>query len=82
MCIKQAVLSHGDRNGAGPCVGDSGGGLYLLEGGKWRLRGVVSVSLRAENGDNTCNLNEYIIFTDTAKYLGWIRRILSEKYYD
>lgn len=77
-----STLCAGDRNGAGPCVGDSGGGLYLLEGGKWRLRGVVSVSLRAENGDNTCNLNEYIIFTDTAKYLSWIKRILSEKYYD
>ncbi|XP_073948148.1 serine protease gd-like isoform X2 [Choristoneura fumiferana] len=70
------TLCAGDRNGAGPCLGDSGGGLYLLEGGRWRLRGVVSLSLRPENGDNSCNLNEYIIFTDAAKYLQWINNIM------
>uniref|UniRef100_A0A2A4IWA2 Peptidase S1 domain-containing protein n=1 Tax=Heliothis virescens TaxID=7102 RepID=A0A2A4IWA2_HELVI len=76
------TLCAGDRNGSGPCIGDSGGGLYLLDGGKWRLRGIVSVSLRAANGDNTCNLNEYIVFTDTAQYLSWIKKILAEKHFD
>lgn len=66
----------GDRNGVGPCLGDSGGGLYILEGGRWRLRGVVSLSLRPENGDKTCNLDEYVIFTDAAKYLPWIKGIV------
>ncbi|KAJ8712726.1 hypothetical protein PYW08_008030 [Mythimna loreyi] len=76
------TLCAGDRNGAGPCKGDSGGGLYLLEGGKWRLRGVVSISVQSENGARTCNLNEYVVYTDTAQFLPWIRNILSEKYYD
>ncbi|GBP00584.1 hypothetical protein EVAR_76879_1 [Eumeta japonica] len=61
----------------GLCLGDSGGGLYILEDKRWRLRGVVSLSLRAENGENTCNLNEYIVFTDTAQYLPWIRSEIS-----
>ncbi|XP_061722892.1 serine protease gd-like [Cydia pomonella] len=67
----------GDRNGAGPCLGDSGGGLYILDGGRWRLRGVVSLSLRPENGESTCNLNEYVIFTDAAKFIQWIKNVIS-----
>ncbi|KAJ8712725.1 hypothetical protein PYW08_008029 [Mythimna loreyi] len=71
------TLCAGDRHGSGPCKGDSGAGLYLFDGGKWRVRGVVSLSLRAEDGTNTCNLKEYIVFTDTAKYLPWIKNIMA-----
>ncbi|RVE54004.1 hypothetical protein evm_001407 [Chilo suppressalis] len=70
------TLCAGDRNGIGPCLGDSGGGLYILDSGRWRLRGVVSVSLRPDNGENTCDLNQYIVFTDAAKYNSWIRNIV------
>ncbi|KAJ8711115.1 hypothetical protein PYW07_008357 [Mythimna separata] len=72
------TLCAGYRNGTGPCSGDSGGGLYLLEGGKWTLRGVVSLAL--QNSRLTCDLNEYVVFTDTAKFLPWIRHILADKY--
>ncbi|XP_059052965.1 serine protease gd-like [Achroia grisella] len=71
------TLCAGDRNGAGPCLGDSGSGLYILDSGRWRIRGVVSLSLRPENGDSTCNLNEYIVFTDAAQYLKWIKDVMS-----
>ncbi|XP_063541271.1 serine protease gd-like [Cydia strobilella] len=71
------MFCAGDRNGAGPCLGDSGGGLYILDGGRWRLRGVVSLSLRPENGESTCNLNEYVIFADAAKFIEWIKNIIS-----
>ncbi|KOB65211.1 Uncharacterized protein OBRU01_23054 [Operophtera brumata] len=64
------------------CAGDSGGGLYILDNGRWRLRGVVSLSLRSLNGENTCNLNEYIIFTDSAQYVMWIKNIMSQNLYD
>ncbi|KAL4703504.1 hypothetical protein ACJJTC_018088 [Scirpophaga incertulas] len=70
------TLCAGDRNGAGPCLGDSGGGLYVLDGGRWRLRGIVSLSLQPESGEKTCDLEQYIIFTDAAKYLTWIRSII------
>ncbi|XP_026727440.1 serine protease gd-like isoform X1 [Trichoplusia ni] len=82
LLTSETTLCAGDRSGAGPCRGDSGGGLYLLDGGRWRLRGVVSVSLRATNSESVCNLNEYLIFTDTAQYLPWIRRVMSENYFD
>lgn len=77
-----STFCAGDRNGAGPCRGDSGGGLYLLENGKWRLRGVVSVALPRSNAESICDLNEYIIFTDAAQYLMWIRQILLQEYFD
>ncbi|KAJ8712861.1 hypothetical protein PYW08_008165 [Mythimna loreyi] len=72
------TLCAGYRNGSGPCSGDSGGGLYLLERGKWTLRGLVSVSLK--DTWFTCDLNEYVVFTDTAQFLPWIRNILGDKY--
>ncbi|KAJ8711201.1 hypothetical protein PYW07_008443 [Mythimna separata] len=74
------TLCAGYRNGSGPCSGDSGGGLYLLERGKWMLRGVVSLSL--QNTRLTCDLNEYVVFTDTAQFLPWTRKIIGDKYID
>ncbi|CAH0713669.1 unnamed protein product, partial [Brenthis ino] len=72
------TLCAGDRNGSGPCLGDSGGGLYILDNGRWRLRGVVSKSLPSDDPEYSCNLNEYIVFTDTAQYLPWIKDIMSK----
>lgn len=71
------TLCAGDRKGAGPCLGDSGGGLYLLNKGRWRLRGVVSLSLWSENGESLCNLNDYVVFTDTAQFLPWINEVMA-----
>ncbi|XP_045454350.1 serine protease gd-like [Melitaea cinxia] len=71
------TLCAGDHSGSGPCLGDSGGGLYILDNGRWRLRGVVSLSLWSDNGDSTCNLEDYVVFTDTAQYLPWIRKVMS-----
>ncbi|XP_052738764.1 serine protease gd-like isoform X1 [Bicyclus anynana] len=70
------TLCAGDHSGAGPCLGDSGGGLYIQDKGRWRIRGVVSLSLRAE-GDAICNLDDYIVFTDTAQYLPWINTVMN-----
>lgn len=78
MLTSSTTLCAGDRNGAGPCNGDSGGGLFVLDGGRWRVRGIVSVSLRPDNGDSTCNLNEYIVFTDAAKFIPWIKNVLAK----
>ncbi|KAG7303352.1 hypothetical protein JYU34_011842 [Plutella xylostella] len=75
----ETTLCAGYRNGSGPCFGDSGSGMYLHSSGRWRLRGIVSSSLRQENGENTCNLNEFIIFTDTAQYLPWMNNYLDVK---
>lgn len=50
---------------AGPCKGDSGGGVYVRKDNKWTLVGITSASLFAEN---TCDLHNYVIFTDVGKH--------------
>ncbi|KAJ6635913.1 Serine protease gd [Pseudolycoriella hygida] len=62
----------GGRDGRGPCNGDSGGGFALNINNKWMLRGLVSAAL-ADPIVNTCNLGEYVVFTDAAKFVSWIR---------
>lgn len=57
--------------GAGPCMGDSGGGLFLKNRGKWYLRGIISVSI-ANRRLNKCDVNTYAVYVDTAKYIDWI----------
>lgn len=44
---------------------------------RWKLRGVVSISLHSDDGEYECNVRQYIVFTDTAKYLPWIKSIIS-----
>lgn len=65
---------QGNRDGSGPCAGDSGGGLFVLDDGRWRVRGIVSLALSAKSAEKPCNLDEYVIFTDVAKYRSWIKR--------
>lgn len=63
----------GWRNGTeGPCTGDSGTGLMLNQNGVWYIRGIVSSSL-TDSSTGTCNLNEYVVFSDVAKFVSWIR---------
>lgn len=68
------TLCAGTKKGTGPCNGDSGGGLYLRQGNRWSLRGIVSNSLK-DPYTNSCNLKEYVVYTDTAKYLDWIKDV-------
>lgn len=62
----------GRRDGRGPCNGDSGGGMTFKVNNKWMLRGIVSAAL-SDPIVNSCNLAEYVVFTDAAKFVGWIR---------
>lgn len=60
------------RIGTSVCNGDSGGGMVFLEGGVYYVRGLVSFSSRREDRD-VCNPANYVIFTDVAKYLDWVK---------
>lgn len=40
--------------------------------GRWMLRGLVSAGLSDAN-NGMCKLTDYIIFTDVAEFLPWIR---------
>lgn len=59
--------------GTGVCNGDSGGGMFFERNGLYSLRGVVSLGVSQKDEPKTCNLQQYVVFTDAAKYLDWIR---------
>lgn len=63
----------GDGSGKSVCNGDSGGGMVFFDRIKnvWRLRGVVSASIRKQN-TFVCDMNFYAIFTDVPKFRQWI----------
>lgn len=63
----------GDGNGKSVCNGDSGGGMVLYDKKSqvFRLRGVVSASIRKQN-TLMCDLNFYAIFTDVTKFRSWL----------
>ncbi|KAG5880881.1 Chymotrypsinogen B2 [Gonioctena quinquepunctata] len=69
----------GFANGTSVCNGDSGGGLVFRKDGTtgantvWQLRGIVSNTVAKEG--RVCDPNYYVIFTDVAKYLDWIKDI-------
>lgn len=65
----------GKRDGYGPCNGDSGSGMAIYKNNKIMLRGIVSAAL-ADPVMNTCNLGEYIVFTDAAKFVNWIKSFM------
>lgn len=41
----------------------------------WHLRGIVSISVALQGG--YCNPDHYIVFTDVAQYLDWIRKVIN-----
>jgi secreted trypsin-like serine protease len=80
--IVRKILKRFSFTGAGPCNGDSGGGMFFHErspdGSKrWMIRGVVSLSLQDEK-TKQCDLGNFIVFTDVAKYVPWIKRVMAQ----
>lgn len=65
----------GFRNGSGPCNGDSGGGFIMKLNEKWTLRGIVSLSI-SETNTRSCDLSNYVVFTDASKFLDWLLTFL------
>ncbi|XP_034489087.1 putative serine protease 42 [Drosophila innubila] len=61
-----------NKQGAGPCTGDSGGGLMLQENDVWLLRGVISAG--SPSLANRCDLSKPVIYTDLARHITWLRQ--------
>ncbi|XP_045466369.1 serine protease gd-like isoform X1 [Harmonia axyridis] len=71
----ERTFCAGKQDGKGPCNGDSGGGFVMKKNGRWFLRGVVSMSLSNVNG--SCDLWNYVVFTDASKYKDWLLGFVS-----
>ncbi|XP_022910323.2 serine protease gd-like [Onthophagus taurus] len=72
--VTERTFCAGFRNGSGPCNGDSGGGFIMQRGGRWTLRGLVSLSLF--DTSKVCDLSQYLVFTDVSQFTDWIKSFL------
>lgn len=70
------TLFSGNKDGKGPCTGDSGAGFMMLRHSKWTLRGIVSLALE-DPKNKSCDTTQYFIFADVAKFIKWIKEVLS-----
>ncbi|XP_055679891.1 CLIP domain-containing serine protease B15-like [Lutzomyia longipalpis] len=77
--LSETNFCGGYLNGTNVCSGDSGGSLAIEDEHKvWRIRGIISLSVRRRDKD-ICNPKHYVIFTDVAKYLPWIEQESSRR---
>ncbi|XP_012542534.2 serine protease gd isoform X2 [Monomorium pharaonis] len=69
--ISDRTFCAGELNGSSPCRHDHGAGLVIFDDttGRYHLRGIVSRS--------TCNVEDYVVYVDIAKYISWIRQQIS-----
>lgn len=75
--VSARTFCAGNRDGTGPCNGDSGAGWLLKrDDGKWYLRGVISSSLPDPDRNNLCDLKNYVVMADTARFRNWINKFL------
>ncbi|XP_011883680.1 PREDICTED: serine protease gd-like [Vollenhovia emeryi] len=75
--ISNNTFCADSRDGLGPCNGDGGNGLILLNNitDSYELRGVVSRTIIKQR--SSCDLRKYIVYVDVAKYLPWIEQQIS-----
>ncbi len=71
------VIVIGSREGAGPCIGDSGGPLYITEDdGQRTVIGILS-AVEAVSGRNLCEGAYRGRYTNVTGYRDWIDRVMA-----
>nr|XP_029736410.1 uncharacterized protein LOC109401090 [Aedes albopictus] len=75
--LDENVFCAGYRNGTSPGPGDSGGGLYVSDGDRWVLRGIVSFGKLNEVKHNV-DPYKYTVFVNVQQYLTWVKEVLAE----
>jgi secreted trypsin-like serine protease len=68
----ERTFCAGSGNGTGACLGDSGGGFYVIFSNIFYLRGIVSSSLRK---GFSCDVDAYSVYTDVLKFQNWIETL-------
>lgn len=74
--IGAAVISLNSRDGKGPCVGDSGGPLFVQEGEDYVLMGVLS-TVAARPGGQVCQGDYVATYTNLSGYSDWIENVIA-----
>lgn len=67
-----------ENEGRSPCLGDSGGGWFVLDPttSTWNVRGIVSASL--VDLDYGCDVNKFSLYTNVARFTTWINKMIEE----
>ncbi|CAG9831457.1 unnamed protein product [Diabrotica balteata] len=71
-----------NKDGTSVCNGDSGGSMVFPKRSSsgqnpvWQIRGIVSVGVALQT-EGICDTSQYVIFTDVAKYLPWIKEVMN-----
>ena len=76
--LSARTFCGGPGNGKGICEGDSGSGLYVINNGRYYLKGLVSASFM--NFINECDVDSFGIYTEVTEYCGWIKSGGTDKY--
>jgi secreted trypsin-like serine protease len=79
ICFPGTLRPIFSTESTAPCNGDSGGALVIKRRGIHYVRGIVSVSVSVEDDPNICNADYPVLFTDVAKYRGWIKAIVDRE---
>lgn len=75
--VKSGFVICRKSAGTTACNGDSGGSITFEENGVYRIRGIVSLTqVRPGDHNRFCKTDQYVIFTDVAKYVHWIEAIV------
>ncbi|XP_071443160.1 uncharacterized protein [Hetaerina americana] len=77
--LSDKIYCAGYRSRTTVCSGESGDGMFFSSpdhrrpARKWSIRGVASFTL-SRKSTTGCSASNYVVFTDVAKYLNWIRK--------
>ncbi|KXJ78223.1 hypothetical protein RP20_CCG005219 [Aedes albopictus] len=78
--LNENVFCSGNQNGTSPAPGDSGGGMYISDGDRWLLRGIISLG-KMNNLKQGINPFKFTVFVYVQRYMIWIREMLAERGY-
>lgn len=73
--LDEKVYCAGDRNGTSARPGHGGGGMYVNDGDRWVLRGIVSFG--KINALRQMDPFSYTVFVNVQQYLPWIKEIIA-----
>ncbi|XP_062709999.1 polyserase-2-like [Aedes albopictus] len=76
-CLNEKVFCAGNKTGSSPGPGDSGGGMYISDGDRWQLRGIISFG-KFNELKKSIDTSKYIVFVNVQWYLTWVKEILEE----